>query len=379
MAHRNRVKLIAICLILTTAFLFASGPQFFLGTSANGYMVPRDGGYELKPIEGKDGWYRITIDFTEDNRDPMYDGHYYKVTDGTWDAKGSWGTDNYAFQPAPVYVTPSGDVAGLGSVYIRDNGKCTIVFDSNTKTIYDDSVQAFPTPRIYGDFNTAMGRGSDWSMWDTEALTLTDLYGEGIYRGFYTLPAYEGDGDGYMMATILSTQFDTNWYFFGAKEQYKFDGTPAGMGQVSYLNPSEETTYEFVFDPETKKTRMIPVQDGEVRNLPSPTIYGDFNGWIVFGSQAFALQPTQNAHIYEGSITLPAYTGDGDGYMMILALSKRFYDDQWGKRWGVETQYKFDGTPAGFGQASYLKPAQETSYHFSYNATNHKTTVSKMD
>ena len=376
MTHARWFKVMIVSLLLVNAIcLFAAGPRYFLGTSANGYQVPKDGGFELMPIPGRDGWYTITIDFNEDNRDPMYDGHYYKVTDGTWSAGGSWGTDHYAFQPAPVMVTPDGQVAGLGSIYIKENTKLTILFDANTKTIYDNAIQAFPTPRIYGNFNAAMGRGPDWSMKDGEALDLVDIYGDGIYRGFYTFPAFPGEGEGYMMATVLSTRFDTTWYVFGASEQFLFDGNAGGMGKVSYLKPAEETTYEFAFDPKTKVTTVSSVISGNVAALPGPTVYGDFNGWVIFGEKGIVLQKTEQEGVFRGTLTLPAYQGEGEGYMILIALSKKFYDDQWGKRWGVEEQYKLDGTPAGFGQASFLKPDCETVYTLVYDASSHVTTI----
>jgi hypothetical protein len=376
MANFRWLKAVIVgVLLLSTGFLFAASPRYYLGTSANGYQVPKEGGFELLPIPGRDGWYTITIDFNEDNRDPMYDGHYYKVTDGTWNVSGSWGTDHYAFQPAPVKILPDGQVAGLGSIYIKDNIELTILFDANTKTIYDNVIQTFPSPRIYGDFNAVMNRGNDWSMKDEEALALVDSYGDGNYNGYYTIPAYHGEADGYMMVTVLSTRFDTTWYVFGAYEQYLFDGNPAGMGKVSFLKPLEATTYEFIFNPKKKNTMVNQVFAGQVVPLPNPTVYGDFNGWVAFGENAVVLQKTEKAGVFSGTLTLPVYQGEGEGYMVLIALSKKFYDDQWGKRWGVEEQYKLDGTPAGFGQASFLKPDRETTYTLVYDASTHVTTI----
>jgi len=61
--------------------------------------------------------------------------------------------------------------------------------------------------------------------------------------------------------------------------------------------------------------------------------------------------------------------------MVLVCLSKKFYNDQWGMRWGAEEQYIFDGTRAGMGQVSYLKPAAETSYKLTYNSLTHVTTL----
>jgi len=370
--------LLAIFIMFSTTILSQVQKSYYLGTSANGYQVPKDGGLKLEPIAGKDGWYSIIIDFNADNRDPMYDGHYYKVTDGTWNASGCWGVDNYAFQPAPVKTLVDGTVVGLGSIYIKENCTLHILFDANTKTIYDDYVQKFPTPRVYGDFNEAMGRGSNWSMSDESALVLNDFNGDGIYSGFYEIPRYAGTGDGYMMVTVLSTRFNTQYYFFGAQEQYKFDGTPAGMGMVSYVKPLEDTIYEIRYDSVSHKTTLVECVTDQVVELASPSIYGDFNGWNIEGPKALVLDK-ESENIYSATYTLPAYADDGAGYMMLVCVSKKFYNDQWGMRWGAHEQYKFDGTPAGMGEVSFLKPLRETTYKFSYNKTTHETTVEEVN
>ena len=363
---------VVLCMLLGSSTLLSQ--SYYLGTSANGYQVPRDGGLKLEPVPGKENWYAITIDFNEDNRDPMYDGHYYKVTDGTWNADGCWGVDNYAFQPAPVKKLKDGTVVGLGSIYIQENCRLQILFDANTKTIYDDYLQRFPTPRIYGDFNEAMGRGANWSMIDESALVLTDPNADGVFNGFYKLPAYTGSGDGYMMVTVLSTRFNTQYYFFGAVEQYKFDGTPAGMGMASYLKPLTDTIYEFQYDGSTHVTTFAECVTDQVVQLPSPVVYGDFNGWNIEGPRAVVLAK-DGENTYSTVLKLPAYTGEGSGYMVLVCLSKKFYNDQWGMRWGAEEQYIFDGTRAGMGQVSYLKPAAETSYKLTYNSLTHVTTL----
>ncbi len=370
---RTLWSVLLVCIfLLSAALLFGDTKAYYLGTSANGYMVPRDGGFRLEPIPGREGWYSITIDFNEENRDPLYDGHWYKVTDGTWNPDGSWGIESYGFQPAPVKKLPDGTPVGLGSIYIEKNCILTIIFDANTKTIYDDYLQRFPTPRIYGDSNEAMDRGPNWSMQDGEALVLKDDNVDGIFSGFYEIPAYKKDGNGYMMVTVLSTRFDTQYYFFAAVEQYKFDGTPAGMGQVSYLKPAENAIFEFRYDSRTHVTDVRECVPGEVVKLPTPVIYGDFNGWNIEGPRSVPLEYVGN-NLYSATFTLPAYEGDGEGHMIIVCVSKMFYSDQWGMRWGAHEQYKLDGTPAGMGQVSYLKPLAETTYRFTFDGSTKET------
>ncbi|HAA85652.1 MAG TPA: hypothetical protein DCE14_04775 [Kosmotogaceae bacterium] len=369
---------VMVCFFLLSSSLVLATTTYYLGTSANGYQIPRDGGLRLEPIPGREGWFSITIDFNEENRDPLYDGHWYKVTSGTWNPDGCWGIESYAFQPAPVKKLADGTPVGLGSIYIEEDCELTIIFDSNTKTIYDDYLHKFPDPKIYGNFNEAMERGSNWSMKDDEALVLKDQNGDGIYSGFFEIPAFEGDDHGYMMAVVLSTQFNTQYFFFAAVEQYKFDGTPAGMGQVSYLRPDEDTIYEFRFDSNTKVTEVIECKPGQVVELPTPVIYGDFNGWNIEGPKAVLLEHKGDG-LYTATLTLPAYDGEGQGYMMLVCLSKKFYSDQWGMRWGAEEQYKFDGSHAGMGQVSYLKPPVETTYRFTFDIVSKETVFEVVD
>ena len=102
-----------------------------------------------------------------------------------------------------------------------------------------------------------MGRGSDWAI-ENDALLLLDLDFDGKFEGTYTIPAYAGDGDGYMMAvcvTIQSYEYDgvTSW---GASEQYLFDGAEGGMGKVSHYKPEKNTKVTFSYDPATHVTTL---------------------------------------------------------------------------------------------------------------------------
>ncbi len=360
---------------LTLYAYWVEAQRYYLGTSANGYQTPRDGGYAFEPVLGRPGFYTLTIEFTEDNRDPMYDGHYYKVSRGGWGQNEVWGADHYAFQPAPEKVLPDGQVAGLGSIYIKEDTTLTILFDANTKTIYDDYVQALPAPRIYGDFNEAMDRGSNWSTALDEALVLSEELEEGVFTGLFKLPAYTGDGDGYSMAVALSVQFNFEWNMFVVVDQYRFDGSAAGMGSVSYLEPNEETIYEFIFDYETKVTTIETAYAGEIRVFENPLIYGCFNNWSIRGENVFVLVDYYGAGVYEGSLVLPGYDGDDDGHMLVVVLSKILYDDAWGIRWGAHEQYLFDGTAGGMGSVSYLAPEAETFYTFLFDEKDKTTTV----
>ncbi|MDD5659957.1 MAG: InlB B-repeat-containing protein, partial [Actinomycetota bacterium] len=375
---------------LTTAFKFAeskieadttlyakwSEAVYYLAGSFTGYE-PKMAGYGMKPIAGKDGWYWLTVKLTEDLRDKTYDGHYYKVTNGTWAADGCWGTDSYALQPAPV--SPTG--GGLGSIWIENNCTLAVCFDSINKVIYDDSmVQTFATPRIYGDFNTAMDRGTDWSTADGEALELADADGDGIFTGLYEIPAYNGPNkDGYSMIVVISQKYYISEYgnAWGANEQYLFDGSAAGMNTASYLMPDKDTVYEFAYDSTTHVTTETPLEADQIKELAGPTVYGDFSSWLFEGGSSVVLKDDDGDGVYTGTLNLAAYTGTDKGYMIAIVLSKKLYNDEYGIRWGAEEQYLFDGSAAAMGSVSYLKPKKDTTYTLSYNSTTHVTTVTE--
>ena len=340
------------------------GITYYLAGKFSGY-VPNDAAFIMDPVEDKPGWYTITVELTEEVRDVAYDGHYYKVTTGTWNE--CWGVDAYALQPAPV--SPTG--GGLGSIWVYENMTLIVLFDANTTTIYDNSmVDVFDNPVIYGDFIAAMGRGTDWSYSPTEALELTDEDEDGIYEGEYTLPAYVGTNEaGYSLAIALSAQYYIGSWgsAWGIAEQYKLNGEAAGMGGTSNLRPSIDTTYHFSYD---SSTHLTTVQ----YDLPAPQLYGDWNNWSLSGETAVALvQSGTDATVYEGIVVLPAYTGTGDGWSFGVVTSMTYYA-AWSV-WGAGTQYLFNGTAAAMGSVSYLKPAVETAYAFSYDSDTHLTTV----
>lgn len=223
-----------------------SEESYYVGGSFNGYEA-KDAKSKMSLLEGSSDIYYLTVELTEENMDPTYGAHFYKVTNGTWDADGCWGAENYGLQPAPA--DPKG--AGLGSIYLKEHGAYTIYFNAATKTVADTSFYTplDPLPRIYGDFNDEMGRGEDWSFDD--GLMLTDGDFDGIYTGTFTIPAFKETAEndqGYSMAVALKYEFVEEWDSSGVTEQYKFDGTEAGMSGVSYYKPEKETTVTFSYN-----------------------------------------------------------------------------------------------------------------------------------
>ncbi|MDD5292928.1 MAG: hypothetical protein PHW40_01285, partial [Candidatus Izemoplasmatales bacterium] len=144
----------------TTQAPTTSATHYYLAGNFSGY-VANDEAFLMEAVSGKPGWYQITVSLTADVRDNAYDGHYYKVTDGTWTR--CWGTEKYALQPAPA--SPTG--GGLGSIWIYENQDLIVLFDSVNLVIYDSSmVRELENPVIYGDF-------SNWSLSDENAVVLT--------------------------------------------------------------------------------------------------------------------------------------------------------------------------------------------------------------
>lgn len=391
MRKKSILMMIALCAVIgLSAFAFTACKEketdgktkYYVGASWNGYDAK---GSEMTAVEGWDGFYSFKIDLTADDRDPTYDGHFYKVTNGTWDANGSYGTDFYELKPAPVKVV-NGVTAGLGSIYVEENITGFIVlWDSVNKVIYDNSMVKEISPRIYGDFNAAMGRGSNWSTADNEALNLTRTYEGNTYSGVFKIPAYAGEGEnGFSMATLTSMKYsiylEYDFHGWGAHGQYKFDGTAAGMGSTSYLKPTAEANYEFTYNSDTKVTTYEILEKGDVKTLSAPVVYGDLSGWNAFNYGAYVMTETAaGSGVFTVDIELDTYTGTGEGYSALVVLSKEFYDDQYGIRWGAHDQYLFDGSEAGFGDASYLKPTVTTTYRLSYDSTTKITTVTTVD
>ena len=297
--------------------------KYYLAGSFNGYS-PNDEDFIL--IKGEDGKYSITVELTEANRDETYDGHYYKVTDGTW--TNSYGVDNYYINPVPV--SPTG--GGLGSVWHWANGTLTVVFDPEELLITDTLVMAEPIerlhgPAIYGKFNT-------WDLSIETGFHLTDEDNDGIYTGVIT---FEEAGTSDFTVCLSEKWYDDQWgQRWGADEQYKLDGTPAGMGDASSIT-YESGLYFFSYNSVTKTTTYLKVEADVIYNYSYPRLYGEFNGWLIDGETAFFLADEDQDGIYEGIITFEE-AGTSD---FTVCLSKKWFDDQWGQRWGANEQYKW--------------------------------------
>ena len=342
--------------------------EYWLGGSFNGYATPNsDDNYKMSLLSGSSTVYSITVSLTAEMRDPTYDGHWYKVSKGTWNATDLYGIEQYFIQPAPVKYTDSGDAIGLGAIWIDGNGSFTIIYDSVKNVIYDTYGTA-DTVRIYGDFNSETDRGPDWSILPGEALVLTDENEDGIWEGELTLPAYTGTGDGYQLNVLTRYGYDfyPNWHGYSVKEQFKFNGDAGGLGETSYLKPTYATTYRFYYNASTHKTDYT-------FDLAAPTLYGDFNNWNIFDGNT--LMSKQENGTYTVSVTLPAYGGDGSGWSLILCVGAKYFSE-WNSV-GAGEQYIFDGTPATMGAASFIKNTEETTYLFTYDPATHKVTADK--
>jgi uncharacterized repeat protein (TIGR02543 family) len=336
--------------------------KYYLAGSFTNYS-PNDEDFLM--VRGEDGKYRLEVSLTDVNRDTSYDGHYYKVTNGTWDADGCWGVSNYYIDPAPT--SPTG--GGLGSIWHWANGTLTVTFDPETKAITDQLtiaepiIEDLPAPRIYGAFNT-------WNVFNNGFYELTDPDGDGIYT--VTIEFTEADTSDFNI--VLSKKwYDDQWgQRWGAEEQYKLDGTPAGMGNSTELT-YEVGTYLFKYNSFTKVTTYLKVVKDAIDTYVFPRLYGEFNAWNIDGENAVALTDPDGDGIYTAEVVF-ADAGTSD---FTVCLSRKFYDDQWGKRWGGEVQYKLDGTAAGMGDASSINYEAGT-YLFKYNSHTKVTTYLKV-
>jgi hypothetical protein len=99
--------------------------------------------------------------------------------------------------------------------------------------------------------------------------------------------------------------------------------------------------------------------------------------WGFTDDDAILLSATDKEGIYTGEVTLPAYAGTGEGYAMVLLTKVQVSVFLPWYGWGAIEQYLFDGTVAGMGVTSFLRPAQQTTYVFTYDAATHITTVTE--
>lgn len=353
--------------IEATTVVYAGWMQskYYLAGSMTAYEAKMPG-YNLKELKDRPGWLGITVQLTEENKDPVYGGHFYKITDGTWNADTVLDVKNYELSPAPQ--NPAGGPED--AIYVADNRTLTVLFDLSVKKIYDDSmVMRFPQPVIYGDFNVAMGRGNNWSTFSGEALTLIDDDGDQVYEAAYEFPPYQGTGAGYSMLLAVSQKYviEEKKSYWKVDEQYLFDGTPPEMGATSILRPESKTVYKFSYDGGTHKTEATP----HLIMLRSPTVIGDFSGWTT-GTGAITLTDPDKDGAYHGFLRLPAYQGEGKGYGLTIALSLL----NEGGSFAPYEQYKLDGSLGSRSDCSYLKPTKDAIYELSYD-TKTKITLAK--
>lgn len=333
---------------------------WYLGGSFNNY-APDDPDYVME--KGEDGIYTFTVELTDDNRDKTYDGHYYKVTDGTWEV--CYGVDNYYINPAPA--SPTG--GGLGSIWHWANGTLTVRFDPEELLITDELVMKEDIieeldPRLYGKFN-------GWAIDGETAIVMSDPDGDGIYTA--EIEFEEGDTSDFTVC-VSRKWYDDQWgQRWGAHEQYKLDGAPAGMGDASEIT-YEAGKYLFAYDSATKTTEYVKLEDGVVHEYASPRLYGKFNGWAIDGEAAVALTDPDGDGVYEAIVEFE----EGDTSDFTVCLSRKWYDDEWGQRWGAHEQYKFDGAAAGMGDVTEIT-YEAGKYLFTYNSATKESSYGKLE
>jgi uncharacterized repeat protein (TIGR02543 family) len=186
---------------------------YYLAGKFSGYIA-NDANFKMVKQAGEGEIYKLTVNLTQEVRDTAYDGHYYKVTNGTWDADGCWGVNNYYIKPAPT--SPTG--GGLGSIWHWADGTLDVTWDATTKTITDTLtisepiIQPLTNPVIYGDFNS-------WIIEGENALVLADSDEDGIYVGEKTIPvSTAGEGSSFIVA-LSQKWYDDQWgQRWGAEE-----------------------------------------------------------------------------------------------------------------------------------------------------------------
>ncbi|HNZ63021.1 MAG TPA: hypothetical protein PKH23_01645 [Bacillota bacterium] len=345
---------------------------WYVGSNLNGYAVPgTDENYRLMRVPDSETLWYIKVNFAADLRDKTYDGHWYKITDGTWDQTGSYGTESYEMQPPPVKYDQDGAAVGMGSIWIADDNEYTIVFDAAQKKIYDSSMHFSINPTVYGTLSAVTG-GTDWGTTEKDAIVMHDSNGDGKYTALVNMSAYTGTDEGYTVAVAVSMQYfigeKGELYGWGAGEQYLFDGTPGGMGKTSFLLPKEEGDYLFTYDGKSHVTTFALTAENDEADLEAPVLYGDFNNWAIEGKDAHPFTEKEDG-TWSAEITLPK-----GAVTVALCLTKKNYG-QYG--WGAGEQYLLDGKAGGMGALTTIESAEETAYVFTYHPDTHITDFEK--
>ncbi|MHB1452403.1 MAG: hypothetical protein ACYCYM_00405 [Saccharofermentanales bacterium] len=357
------LPIIVVLLLVFSASAFAvAGDEAALASPViygdfNGYAIEGENARPLAETAAGSGIFKGSYQFDAYTGDGDGYSVFVCVTKVDYDPYG-WG--------AGEQYTLSGEAAVMGSVsWFKPSvtGLYEFTYDSATHitTILPPEV-VFGSPVIYGDFN-------GWAIEGENAKPLAETAaGSGIFRGSYSFDAYTGDGDGYSVFVCLS-KLNYGQYGWGAGTQYTLAGEAAVMGSVSIFTPSVTGLYEFTYDSATHITTILPP---EVM-FGSPVIYGDFNGWAIEGAESKPLTETASGSgIFKGTYAFDAYSGDGEGYTVIVCLSKMNYG-QYG--WGAGTQYTLSGEAAVFGAASFFKPAETGNYIVTYDSATHATTI----
>lgn len=112
--------------------------------------------------------------------------------------------------------------------------------------------------------------------------------------------------------------------------------------------------------------------------LEAPTLCGDFNDWVFEGKKALKMDFDEQSGTYFTTVIIPKYEGEGKGYIVLTAISKKLIEDASGIRWGLHEKYKLDGKPATTGDVSYMKTSTETVFLAVYDPTTHVTELIKQ-
>lgn len=268
---KRTLKLIALitvmCLLCAVLFACSNGkgkqPEtvYYLTGSFNGYNVA-DETYKmiklgdesmLKESMPDADLYYFTVNADSLIPDAVYGQHYYKVTAGDWD--NCWGTEKYDLQPAAVYYDEDGNPTGLGSIYIPGDykGDLTVVFDANSKKIYDNVMEKEFAPCVYGDFQSSFGLKKDWdySAEGSFAMTKNNI---GFYEVTIDVPAYKGDAEtGATMYVVISSKCylavgsEYDYISWGAGKQF----IVSGAGANNVIKPTSSMSYTITFNPNT--------------------------------------------------------------------------------------------------------------------------------
>ncbi len=284
-----RITSVVVAVVCTLCFssLAVSAANYYAVGDFNAYTVD-DVNTQMIPATDGSGTYSILVEDIA-IAETADKNHAYKITDGTWNASGSWGIESYTLTPNPFPANPMNAILFSGTTE-RD---VTFYFNADTKKVADSTYYTPVEPYIVGDFFNEMAIGTDWTPADS-TLKLLDTNFDNIYTGSFVIPAGT-----YSFKTTIGKTWDL---------AYGVDGATTGLSGIP-LVLANESYVTFTFNGTTHVTTFT------IGSVPTPTPI-----------PTVTLAPTPTVTVAPTSATSSSttddnpQTGDNNAFLLLTVL-----------------------------------------------------------